>query len=197
MTRLDPRRLRSSEGQSILEFAMMLPLVAVLVLGVVELSWALLDQHVVTKLSREGSNLISRSTSLQDAALAMTTMSTRPVDFSGTNSRLIFSVVLRVATTGASNYNRDILYQRYQYGGLSASSALTTAGSGSFGGGPNYQATNPDNDTSLQLTNLPASLNVTGGMLYITEIYTTHTLITPFNRFGISVPSTLYSIAYF
>jgi len=197
MTRLNPRRLRSSEGQSILEFAMMLPLVAVLVLGVVELSWALLDQHVVTKLSREGSNLISRSTSLQDAALAMTTMSTRPVDFTGTNSRLIFSVVLRVATTGASNYNRDILYQRYQYGGLSASSALTTTGSGSFGGAPNYQATNPDNDTSLQITNLPASLNVTGGMLYITEIYTTHTLITPFNRFGISVPSTLYSIAYF
>jgi hypothetical protein len=197
MTRLDPRRLRSSEGQSILEFAMMLPLVAVLVLGVVELSWALLDQHVVTKLSREGSNLISRSTSLQDAALAMRTMSTRPVDFSGSTSTLIFSVVLRVATTGASNYNRDILYQRYQYGGLAASSALTTAGSGSFGGGPNYQATNPDNDTSLQITNLPVSLNVTGGMLYITEIYTTHTLITPFNRFGISVPSTLYSIAYF
>jgi hypothetical protein len=176
---------------------MMLPLVAVLVLGVVELSWALLDQHVVTKLSREGSNLISRSTSLQDAALAMRTMSTRPVDFSGSTSTLIFSVVLRVATTGASNYNRDILYQRYQYGGLAASSALTTAGSGSFGGGPNYQATNPDNDTSLQITNLPVSLNVTGGMLYITEIYTTHTLITPFNRFGISVPSTLYSIAYF
>jgi hypothetical protein len=197
MTRLDPRRLRSSEGQSILEFAMMLPLVAVLVLGVVELSWALLDQHVVTKLSREGSNLISRSTSLQDAALAMRTMSTRPVDFSGSTSTLIFSVVLRVATTGASNYNRDILYQRYQYGGLAASSTLTTAGSGSFGGGPNYQATNPDNDTSLQITNLPVSLNVTGGMLYITEIYTTHTLITPFNRFGISVPSTLYSIAYF
>jgi hypothetical protein len=38
---------------------------------------------------------------------------------------------------------------------------------------------------------------VTGGMLYVTEIYSTHTLITPFNRFGISVPGTLYSIAYF
>jgi Flp pilus assembly protein TadG len=197
MTRLDPRRLRSAEGQTILEFAMMLPLVVVLVLGVVELSWALLDQHVVTKLSREGSNLISRSTSLQDAAVAMRTMATRPVDFSGSNSTLIFSVVLRVATTGASNYNRDILYQRYQYGGLSASSTLTTVGGGSFGGAPNYQAANPDSDTSLQLTNLPTGLNTLGGMLYITEIYTTHTLITPFNRFGISVPSTLYSIAYF
>jgi len=197
MTRLDPKRLRSSSGQSILEFALMLPLVIVLVLGVVELSWALLDQHVVTKLTREGSNLISRSTTLQDAALAMSTMSTRPVDFSGSNSTLIFSVILRVATSGASNYNKDVLYERYQYGGLASSSMLTTVGSGSFGGAPNYQATNPDNDTSLQITNLPTNLNVTGGMLYVTEIYTTHTLITPFNRFGISVPSTLYSIAYF
>ena len=37
-------------------------------LGVVETSYGLLDQHVVTKLTREGSNLISRDTSLQDAA---------------------------------------------------------------------------------------------------------------------------------
>ena len=35
------------------------------------------------------------------------------------------------------------------------------------------------------------------GMLYVTEIYTRHTLITPFNSFGITVPNTLYSIAYF
>ena len=35
------------------------------------------------------------------------------------------------------------------------------------------------------------------GMLYITEIYSSHPLITPFDRFGISVPTSLYSIAYF
>jgi len=37
----------------------------------------------------------------------------------------------------------------------------------------------------------------TGGLLYVTEIFTTHTLITPFDRFGVNVPTTLYSIAYF
>ena len=126
MRRLHLARLRSARGQSILEFGLMLPLVLILVLGVVEMSWALLDQHVVTKLTREGSNLISRDTSLQDAALAMRTMATRPVDFSGSNSTLIFSVLLRVATTGASNYNTNILYQRYHYGGLSGSSQLAT-----------------------------------------------------------------------
>ena len=47
-------------------------------LGVVEVGYALLDQHVVTKLTREGSNLISRDVTLQDAATAMQSMTTRP-----------------------------------------------------------------------------------------------------------------------
>ena len=38
---------------------------------------------------------------------------------------------------------------------------------------------------------------INGGMLYVTEIYTRHPLITPFDRFGVQLPSTLYSIAYF
>jgi len=198
MRRLNRTGLRSASGQSILEFGLMLPLVVLLVLGVTELSWALLDQHVVTHLTREGSNLISRDTSLADAATAMRTMSTRPVDFTGSNSKLIFSVILRVATTGTANYNTNILYQRYEYGGGTGSSQLTTAGAGSFGGAPTYQATNPNNDTGLQITNLPAGTNDTlGGMLYVTEIYSRHTLITPFNSFGITVPNNLYSIAYF
>jgi hypothetical protein len=176
--------------------ALILPLLCVMVLGVVELSYALLHQHVVARLTREGSNLISRDTTLQDAATAMVNMSSAPVNFA-TNSRLIFSVVERVGTVGSNNYNKDVLYARYQYGALSASSALTTRGSGSFGSPPDYEAANPDNDTSLQLTNLPANLNTTGGMLYVTEIYTAHTLITPLNRFGVSVPTQLYSIAYF
>ncbi len=38
---------------------------------------------------------------------------------------------------------------------------------------------------------------VPGGMLYVTEVYTRHPLITPLDRFGITLPQTLYSIAYF
>ena len=70
-------------------------------------------------------------------------------------------------------------------------------GGGSFGGAPDYQAANSDNDANLQVTNLPANLIVPGGLLYVTEIYSRHPLITPFDRFGVTVPNTLYSIAYF
>ena len=71
------QRARDDRGQALLEFAVCLPLVLVLALGVIEVSYGLLDQHVVTKLSREGANLISRDTALQDALTAMKTMTTR------------------------------------------------------------------------------------------------------------------------
>jgi hypothetical protein len=188
--------LRSARGQSLVEFAIVMPLVLVIAMGVIEASYALLHQHVVTKLTREGSNLISRDTSLQDAAAAMRSMSTAPVDFDN-GSKLIFSVIKDVATTGSSNFGQPVLYQRYEYGTLGRHSTLTTRGSGSFGSGPDFEATNSDNDTSLQITNLPPNLVTTGGMLYITEIYTSHPLITPLDRLGITMPTTLYSIAYF
>jgi hypothetical protein len=187
---------KNERGQAIVELAVVLPLIVLLLLGVVEVSYALLDQHVVTKLTREGSNLISRDASLQDAAVAVTKMSTRPVDFN-TSSRIIFSVVRQVGTAGAANFGKPILYQRYAYGAIAGTSTLATRGSGSFGGAPDYQANNADNDTSLQITNLPAGLMINGGTLYVTEIYTRHPLITPFDRFGVTLPRTLYSIAYF
>jgi hypothetical protein len=182
-------------GQALLEFALVVPLVMVMVLGVIEVSYALLDQHVVTKLTREGSNLISRDTSLSDAATAMASISSSPVNFTDGSSKVIFSVVKNVATVGASNYNKAVLYQRYAYGTMSGASILNNSG-GTFGSAPDFSAANSDNDTSLQITNLPTTMPL-GGMLYVTEIYTKHPLITPFDKFGIQVPQTLYSIAYF
>ena len=189
--------LGGTSGQSLIEFAMVTPLLVMLALGVIETGFALFDQHVVTKLTREGSNLISRDTSLQDAGAAMQAISSRPVDFS-TSSRLIFSVIKRVATTGSGNYDKMILYQRYEVGALAATSAIGMKGGGSFGGGPNYEAVNSDSNTGLQVVGVPVDLiGVKGGMIYVTEIYTKHQLITPFDKFGVAFPTTLYSIAYF
>ena len=184
-------------GQSLIEFTLVLPLLIVLAFGVTEVSYALLDQHVVTRVTREGSNLISRDVTLQDAATAMQQMQTRPVDFDN-GSRLIFSVLKKVATTGSANYGHIVLYQRHEYGTLAAASALTTAGTATFGGAPDYTAPNADNDTNLRVTNLPANIAlVDGGMLYVTEVYTTHELLTPLDRFGVAMPDRLYSVAYF
>jgi hypothetical protein len=109
---------------------------------------------------------------------------------------VIFSVIKTGVTSGTSNFNKQILYQRYELGTGSSVSALNIAGSGSFPA-PDYQAVSADSNTGLQVTNLPASLVGSGGMIYITEIYTRHVLITPWDRFGFKLPETLYSIAYF
>jgi len=192
------RRIRDANGQSLVEFAAALPLLLLLALGVVEVGYALLDSHVITKLAREGSNLISRDTSLQDAATAMRSLSSRPVNLDN-GSRLIFSVIKKGATTGTANFDKEILYQRYEYGTLAGvTSTITTKGNGSYRGAPDYEAINSDSDANLQIAKMPATLNlVRGGMIYVTEIYTRHPLITPVDRFGLTLPQTLYSIAYF
>ena len=189
--------LSHERGQSLIEFSMMIPILIVLVLGIVEVGYALLDQHVVSKLSREGSNLISRDVTLQDETLAMKTMNTRPVNFDS-GGRLILSVIKRVATVGSANYDKLVLYRRAENGTLSVQSALKTRGSVSFGGPPNYEAANSDSNTNLQLTNAPTDLiTAPGGMAYVTEIYSTHSVLTPLDKFGITLPNKLYSIAYF
>ncbi|HEU4690732.1 MAG TPA: TadE family protein [Vicinamibacterales bacterium] len=194
------KRLTSEHGQSLLEFAFIMPLVLLLALGVIEVSYALLDQHVVTKLTREGSNLISRDVKISDVETAMRTMSTRPVDFN-TRSRMILTVLRKGGTPGTPNYDRVIVYQRYVFGSLTGtgySSALQTVGTGAYRGSPDYEAVNADTDTRIQVSSLPAGLTMDrGNTIYVTEIYTRHDLLTPLSGFGVTVPNSLYSIAYF
>jgi len=191
------RTLADQRGQSIVEFAIVMPLFLIIVLGIVEVGFALVDQHITTRMTREGSNLISRDTPLAQAAAAVRSMTSRPLNFDDGSSKLIFSVLKRGETTGTTNYNQLFLYQRYEYGSYPGTSKLSTRGSGAFNG-PNYEAANSDSNSSLQLTSGPPNLiGVPGGLIFVTEIYTRHQLITPLDRLGIQMPQTLYSIAYF
>ena len=138
------RFFTSCRGQSLIEFALVLPLALLIVLGVVEVGTLLLDEHVVTRLSREGSNLISRDTPLATAATVMTSMSARPVNFAN-GSKVIFTVLKKGATTGTANYDKLVVYQRAEFGNFSgpAPSHVQSPG-GSFGGPPDYKAANSD-----------------------------------------------------
>jgi hypothetical protein len=188
----------SCRGQTLIEFALVLPLAMLIVLGVVEVGTVLLDEHVVTRLSREGSNLISRDTTLETAAAVLTSMSARPVDFAN-GSKVIFTVLKRGATSGTANYDRLVMYQRAEFGSFtgSAPSQVQSPG-GAFGGPPDYKAANSDTDAGLRVTGVPANLvTAPGGMIYITEIFTRRPRITPLQNFGVTVRDVLYSIAYF
>jgi Flp pilus assembly protein TadG len=192
------RPLQDAAGQSLVELAIVLPLLVVLVLGVIDVSYALLDEHIVTKLSREGANLLSRDASLDDAYSVLNAVGQAPIDFS-THSKVIFTVVKHGSATGTSNYDKNIVYQRFERGAGTGTSQVTCgACSGTFGSSPDYTAANSDSDTTLQVTGGLANTSLSlGSYLYIAEIFTAHSLLTPFDKFGVTLPSQLYSIAYF
>jgi len=187
-------RIQSNRGQSIVEFAICLPVLLLLTLGVVETSNALVSQHVITKMAREGSNMISRETRLTDAASALQTMSATPGTFA-TTTKVIFSVLMR-SSTGA-NTGFLVLYQRYEFGNASLPGSRLN-GAGSFNSANDYTANNPNGDAGLRVTNAPAGIATdAGSMIYVTEVYTTYTTLTPVRNIGVPIPSVLYSIAYF
>lgn len=191
------RTLSSARGQTMVEMAVVLPIVMMVSLGVVDVSYAILHQHVISRLTREGANLISRDVSLLDASNALKTMSSRPVDFTD-GSQLVLSVLKKGSIVGTANYDKVVLYQRYAIGTLGVASTLTTAGPGSFGGSPDFKANNSDTDVNLRIVNLPANVDITvGGLLYVAEVFTSHAPLTPLDKFGVTVPPTLRSIAYF
>jgi hypothetical protein len=127
-------------------------------------------------------------------------MANPPVDFNSSNSKLIFSVLTKLNASGQPNNGYVILYQRYEIGSLPASSVFTTQGvvNPLSWTPPDFFAPNPATDNHLRITNVPSSLVLNPGqVVYITEVYTRHTLVTPFSSIGITLPSTLYSVAYF
>ena len=191
------RARRSDAGQTLVETAIVLPVVLMVSLGVVETSYALLHQHVISRLTREGANLISRDVALLDASNALKSMSTAPVDFTN-GSQLVLSVLMKGSTVGTANYDKVVLYQRYSIGTLGSNSTLTTAGPVVFGPAPDFKVANADTNTNLRITNLPANVDITrGGLLYVAEVFTQHASLTPLDKFGVTFPPTLQSIAYF
>jgi Flp pilus assembly protein TadG len=188
------RLVRAAEGQSIVEFAICLPVLLLLSLGVVETSNALMSQHVITKIAREGSNMISRETKLTATATAIRTMDANSASFNST-TKVIFSVLMRSQT--GSNNGFLVLYQRYEFGNLSLGASKLN-GSGTFNSANDYTANNPNSDAGLRVTNAPSGIAADpGGMIYVTEVYRQYDTLTPVRNIGIPIPSLLYSIAYF
>lgn len=183
-------------GQSLTEFAMILPLMLVLVLGVIEVGYALYEAHILAKLAREGSNLISRQTTLQEAQTSIVSATSQPVSF-GAKGRLIFSVI--TTGTGGANLDKPIISQRLTLGTLSAPSKLGDPPTSSYGPAPDYAAVNLNNDTAIRVSGpLPNGLVLSAGQsIYLTEVYHRHDLITPFERIGVSLPANLYASAFF
>jgi len=185
------RDRKHEAGQALFEFGVTLPILMALVLGVIEFGYALFQIQLVTSMAREGSNLIARQVTINDAEAALQTMSGL-VRFDA-NSTLILSVV-RLGVGGANN-NVPIIVQRHSVGAFAASSVLGDPPQSAYQGSPDYNAYDPDNDGSIRVSGvLPNGFTLTPGeSVYVTEVFTQRTSIVPF----MPLPAMLHASAYF
>lgn len=163
---------RGESGQATLEFALVGTLMLILVMGVIDFGRLIYQQQVITHLSREGSDVAARGSTVANAANAVVTGSSS-LNL-GTNGLVIVTAVQNIA--GANKVTAQA-----SQGGISGSSKI-----GQVGGNATIPQTNPQ---------IP-QLNQT---VYVTEVYYAYAPITPIGQLisGLVLPTKLYDVAYF
>jgi len=118
------RKHLNQKGAAAVEFALVLPVLLVLVFGIVEFSVALYDKAVITNASREGARagIIYRVPSMTDAELSQE-ISNIIITYCQQNPPLTFGTPAQVTTTswretGASGDDYLTVQVQYQYGFL-------------------------------------------------------------------------------
>ncbi len=176
MIRPTLRRLLRGDnrGQATVEFTLFAMVLVLLFFGLIDFSRIIQDRLILINLSREGSSLASRGTSLTNA-VADVIADALPWNMNA-NGRVIASSVLNSNGT-------YIITAQVVGGGLSGTIAPSRIGH--MGG-----------SATLPVTAIP--LPQPNQYLYITEVYWTFTLLTPIGRLlGLTLPPILYDVAYF
>jgi len=162
-----------------MEFALIVVIMAILVMGLVDYGRLFLVRQVMVNASREGANLAVRGTTLSNAVTAM--VATAPAMlFSNGYGRIIVSAVTRsssgvVTVTGQVKYGATNFFSRI--GNLNATG----------------------NNVTLPSNQLPQ----TNQTLYVTEVFYPFTPVTPvgtlmgFISTNTAMPTSLYDVSYF
>ncbi len=167
------RSQRRSLGLAAVEFAMVLPILLILLFGVVDFGRIVLVRQVMINLSREAANLASRGTPLTDVVNAIQ-LSAAPLNLSQ-NGYLVVTQVER-----DNNGNVRITDQQ-AFGGQ-------TRGS--------HVGVGIGNLATLPVTNTPVPLP--GQNMFVAEVFYHSPSITPLGRLvDISLSEEFYDAAFF
>jgi Flp pilus assembly protein TadG len=153
-------------------------ILVVLLFGLIDFSRFLTTRQTLINVSREGSNLSLRQTSLSNAVVAVIA-SASPLTIGNTGSGSKGRVII-TEVTSINNANR--ITDQHAQGGLTTASSKIGTGIGS-------SATMP-----AGVTGIPQP----GDKVYITEVYYTFQPITPIGTLvNIALPTQFYDVAYF
>jgi Flp pilus assembly pilin Flp len=162
---------RDESGQALIEFALIALIMVGLVFGLIDISRAIYEKQVMINLTREGSNLASRGTSLSDTALAVVN-GDEPLD--------IASKGMVIVTSVQNDGTNCRVVDQFPMGGLKGQNSKL----GKKGGSP-FPCMN---------SNIPQP-NQTA---FVTEVFYTYEPVTPVGKLlTIVMPPTLYDVAYF
>jgi Flp pilus assembly protein TadG len=171
-TLLRASRPANQSGQAAVEFGFIAPTLIILLLAVIDFGRVLTNMEVMVGLTRQGSNLASRGTSLSASAAAVVA-GDAPLDLNKNGEVIITSV--------ANVKNVYTITGQTSQGGISRTSQIGT--------GVGNKATVPA---------ASATILQNGQTIYVTEVFYTFQPITPIGQFmNVVMPSTLYEIAYF
>jgi Flp pilus assembly protein TadG len=166
------RRVFRPSGQSAMEFALITPLMLILVLTIIDFGRAIHFMQVMANLSRQGSNLASRGTTLPASAAAVVS-GDAPLNLSNNGEVIITSV---------ANIN----------------SSYIITGQASQGGIPNTSKVGTGVGSRATIPSSAAAMLAPGQTIFVTEIFYSFTPITPIaNLLRLVMPSSLYEAAYF
>jgi Flp pilus assembly protein TadG len=166
------KNIADESGQALVEFTVILVLTVILALGAIDFGRILSDLEVMSGLTRQGSNLASRGTSLSDSAAAVVS-GDAPLDLSRNGE------VIVTAVTSVNHVNK--ITGQVSQGGIVYTSKI--------GQGVGNLATIPL---------AAAPMLQTGQTIYVTEVFYSFQAVTPLgNLVKMVMPSTLYEVAYF
>jgi Flp pilus assembly protein TadG len=167
----------NSSGQAAVELAMTTVILLVLMCAAADFGCALNDMQILSELTRQGSNLASRGTTLAqtnadllagDSGLGL-----------ASNGRVVITQLTQATPRAGGPYT--VAAQAYSLTGISQTSKVAPSGSG-----------------TITLTGAPALQ--TGQSLFVTEIFYTYTALTGIGALtggAVGMPSVLYDVAYF
>jgi hypothetical protein len=165
-------RLKKSDGGALIEFAIILPLLLLLVLGVFEYGRAIHTKNIITHMSREGANLAARTQKDPQEIMSALSTTADPLDI-GSNGMIFITEVVGVDDGGTV---KPIVQKHYRYvnGGYSVNSKVWS-GCGSWNGGGECQVSgNPvadlEGDGAETYSGMELAIN-DGQTVYAVEVF--------------------------